>query len=69
MKKSMAPRLLTNSPSFQYFLEKGIADTNIPQGTAVHECVSEEALVHLKSYKYSSVDRSLLSYYVLNPYV
>ena len=39
------------------------------QGTAVHECVSEEALVHLKSYKYSSVDKSLLSYYILNPYV
>ena len=38
-------------------------------GEAAHECVSEEALVHLKSYKYSSVDRSLLSYYILNPYV
>ena len=38
-------------------------------GTAAHECVSEDALIHLKSYKYSSVDRSLLSYYILNPYV
>ena len=42
---------------------------NIIKGTAAHECISEEALIHLTSYKYSSVDRSLLSYYILNPYV
>ena len=36
---------------------------------ASHDCVSDEALSHLKSYKYSSVDRSLLSHYLLNPYV
>lgn len=36
---------------------------------AAHECVSEEALVHLKSYKYSSVDKSLISNYILKHYV
>ena len=36
---------------------------------AAHECVSEEALVHLKSYKYSGVDKSLISKYVLKHYV
>lgn len=45
------------------------ADNVTPIGEAAHECVCDEALSHLKSYKYSSVDRSLLSYYVLNPYV
>ena len=38
-------------------------------GTAAHECVSEDALVHLKSYKYSSVDKSLISHYILRHYV
>lgn len=38
-------------------------------GTAAAECVSEEALVHLKSYKYSSVDKSLISHYILRHYV
>lgn len=36
--------------------------------TAAHECVSEDALVHLKSYKYSSVDKSLISRYILKHY-
>ncbi|KAH8679827.1 sn-1,2-diacylglycerol cholinephosphotransferase-like protein [Tricladium varicosporioides] len=35
---------------------------------AAHECVSEDALVHLKSYKYSSVDKSLISNYILKHY-
>jgi ethanolaminephosphotransferase len=30
--------------------------------------VSEEALVHLKSYKYSSVDKSFISNYILKHY-
>lgn len=38
-------------------------------GEAAHECVSEEALVHLKSYKYSSVDKSFISNYILKHYV
>ena len=38
-------------------------------GSAAAECVSEEALAHLKSYKYSSVDKSLTSYYILRHYV
>lgn len=33
------------------------------------ECISEEALVHLKSYQYSAVDKSPISHYVLRPYV
>ncbi|KAI9680940.1 MAG: hypothetical protein M1829_001020 [Trizodia sp. TS-e1964] len=36
--------------------------------TAAHDCVSEEALSHLKSYKYSSVDKSLISNYILKHY-
>lgn len=38
-------------------------------GKAKVECVSEDALVHLKSYKYSSVDKSPISYYILRHYV
>ena len=45
------------------------ADIFVDIGTAAHECVSEEALVHLKSYKYSSVDKSLISKYILQHYV
>lgn len=37
--------------------------------TAAAECISEDALVHLKSYKYSSVDKSLISNYILKHYV
>ncbi|KAL5615216.1 hypothetical protein BROUX41_005272 [Berkeleyomyces rouxiae] len=35
---------------------------------AVAECVSDDALVHLKTYKYSSVDKSPVSKYILGPY-
>lgn len=38
-------------------------------GVAAHESVSDEALVHLKSYKYSSVDKSLISQHILRHYV
>lgn len=31
--------------------------------------LSEEALIHLKSYKYSSVDKSWISHYILRHYV
>lgn len=31
--------------------------------------MSEDALVHLKSYKYSSVDKSFISNYILKHYV
>lgn len=52
---------------------KGLPDRkltpNLHTETAVHECVSEEALAHLKSYKYSSVDKSYISYYILRHYV
>lgn len=36
---------------------------------AAAECLSEDALVHLKSYKYSSVDKSYISNYILKHYV
>ena len=36
---------------------------------AKHECVSEDALQHLKTYKYSSVDKSFISRYILKHYV
>ncbi|KAL2018581.1 hypothetical protein VTK56DRAFT_623 [Thermocarpiscus australiensis] len=35
---------------------------------AVAECISDDALIHLKSYKYSAVDKSPISHYVLRPY-
>ncbi|KXX82260.1 Cholinephosphotransferase 1 [Madurella mycetomatis] len=35
---------------------------------AVAECVSDDALIHLKSYKYSAVDKSPVSNYILRPY-
>ncbi|KAL8649568.1 MAG: hypothetical protein Q9210_004322 [Variospora velana] len=41
---------------------------NTLNGTAAHECVCDDALVHLKSYKYSSVDKSLISRYILKHY-
>ena len=37
--------------------------------TAAHECVSDEALQQLRLYKYSSVDKSLISRYILKHYV
>lgn len=37
--------------------------------SAAAECLSEDALVHLKSYKYSSVDKSWISNNILRHYV
>ncbi|KAI0976965.1 CDP-alcohol phosphatidyltransferase [Xylaria arbuscula] len=40
-----------------------------PNGrTAAAECVSDDALIHLRSYKYSAVDKSPVSNYILRPY-
>ncbi|KAI1298572.1 CDP-alcohol phosphatidyltransferase [Xylaria venustula] len=40
-----------------------------PSGrTAAAECVSDDALIHLRSYKYSAVDKSPVSNYILRPY-
>ena len=36
---------------------------------AAAECVSDDALIHLKTYKYSAVDKSPVSNYILKPYV
>ncbi|KAH9892998.1 CDP-alcohol phosphatidyltransferase [Xylariomycetidae sp. FL2044] len=36
--------------------------------TAVAECISDDALIHLRSYKYSAVDKSPVSKYILRPY-
>lgn len=36
---------------------------------AAAECISDDALIHLKSYKYSSVDKSPVSKYILGPWV
>jgi ethanolaminephosphotransferase len=38
-------------------------------GAAASECLTDEALAHLKTYRYSSVDLSPLSNYVLRHYV
>ncbi|KAJ4421004.1 hypothetical protein N0V85_000349 [Neurospora sp. IMI 360204] len=35
---------------------------------AAAECVSDDALIHLKTYKYSAVDNSPVSNYILKPY-
>ncbi|KAK3071035.1 hypothetical protein LTR53_009396 [Teratosphaeriaceae sp. CCFEE 6253] len=35
---------------------------------AAAECISEDALQHFKTYKYSSVDKSPISYYILRHY-
>lgn len=35
---------------------------------AAAECISDDALIHLKSYKYSAVDKSPISNYILRPY-
>ncbi|KAI1815228.1 CDP-alcohol phosphatidyltransferase [Poronia punctata] len=40
-----------------------------PSGkTAVAECISDDALMHLRTYKYSAVDKSPVSNYILRPY-
>ncbi|KAH7060875.1 ethanolaminephosphotransferase 1 [Macrophomina phaseolina] len=49
-------------------LESQIHDQIQSRYTAAHECVSEEALAHLKTYKYSSVDKSFVSRYILKHY-
>ncbi|CCF45391.1 hypothetical protein CH063_14490, partial [Colletotrichum higginsianum] len=36
--------------------------------SASAECISDDALIHLKSYKYSAVDKSPISNYILRPY-
>lgn len=36
---------------------------------ATQDSLSDNVLVHLKSYKYSSVDKSLISRYILKHYV
>lgn len=47
-----------------------VADMSTPFAErAAAECVSDEALSHLKTYKYSSVDLSPVSKYILGPYV
>lgn len=35
---------------------------------AAAECISDDALIHLRSYKYSSVDKSPVSKYILGPW-
>ncbi|KAK3942113.1 CDP-alcohol phosphatidyltransferase [Diplogelasinospora grovesii] len=35
---------------------------------AIAECISDDALIHLKSYQYSAVDKSPISHYILRPY-
>lgn len=37
--------------------------------TEAQESLTDEALAHLKSYKYSSVDKSFISRYILKHYV
>ncbi|MCJ1303450.1 hypothetical protein MMC08_006260 [Hypocenomyce scalaris] len=43
-------------------------DAVMGKSKATIECISDEALIHLKSYKYSSVDNSFISRYILQHY-
>lgn len=38
-------------------------------GKAQRECVSDDALKHFRTYKYSSVDKSPISQHILKHYV
>ncbi|KAK3618514.1 hypothetical protein LTR56_024600 [Elasticomyces elasticus] len=40
----------------------------VGQKKAIAECISDDALQHFKTYKYSSVDKSPVSYYILRHY-
>lgn len=40
----------------------------VSQKKAIAECISDDALIHLKSYKYSAVDKSPVSKYILGPW-
>lgn len=46
-----------------------LADIVSTTEKAAAECISDDALIHLKSYKYSSVDKSPVSKYILGPWV
>jgi len=49
--------------------ERHVLNNVVCAGKAAAECVSEEALSHLKEYKYSSIDKSFISRYILKHYV
>jgi len=48
-------------------VELKLTDTVLHIGA--QDSLSDEALAHLKAYKYSSVDKSLISRYILKHYV
>lgn len=50
-------------------MAQSVADIVLLLGKAAAECISDDALIHLKSYKYSSVDKSPVSKYILGPWV
>jgi hypothetical protein len=56
------------TPVARFFSESSLI-LGMDADTAKHECVSEDALQHLKTYKYSSVDKSFISRYILKHYV
>lgn len=45
------------------------ADRSLSVATAAQDSLSDEALLPLKTYKYSSVDKSYISNYILKHYV
>lgn len=71
MPPSKGMQLLENPPGFGPFQAATISRLTFwsHTETARHECVSPEALQHLKTYKYSSVDKSFISRYILKHYV
>lgn len=63
-------RQLTAGRNRSFFFLVEVAANHVG-GTeqSVAECISDDALIHLKSYKYSSVDKSPVSKYILGPWV
>jgi len=52
-----------------YRVEEDEANRWVMIGVAAAECLTDEALAHLKTYKYSSVDKSPISKYIMKHYV
>lgn len=63
----MTPTVTKSKSIFCLNYDNVVADI-ILAGKAAAECISDEALIHLRSYKYSAVDKSPVSKYILGPW-
>ncbi|RNJ57656.1 hypothetical protein D7B24_005738 [Verticillium nonalfalfae] len=57
-----------HTPTHSAKVPRAVPSLGAAQKQAIAECISDDALIHLKSYKYSAVDKSPISKYVLRPY-